>query len=73
MNAIRDRLAAFWRRGWPVRAALVVGGGRGDEGDVHAPGAIDAVLIDLVEHDLLGEAEGVDAELLRNLMGGELG
>src|SRR5437868_3234173 len=49
-------------------AALIVVGRRGDHGDVHTPGAVDLVLVDLVEHDLLRETEGVVAaavELLR--------
>src|SRR3954468_9611812 len=36
-------------------------GRRGDHGDVHTPDAVDLVLVDLVEHDLLGETEGVVA------------
>src|SRR6185312_9635691 len=50
------------------RAALSVVGRRGDHGDVHTPGTVDLVLVDLVEHDLLRETEGVVAtavELLR--------
>src|SRR3954453_23878157 len=43
------------------RPALVVGGRRGHDRDVHAAAAVDAVLVDLVEHDLLGETEGVVA------------
>src|SRR5690606_9416205 len=43
------------------RPALVVGVGGGDHGDVHAPDRVDPVLVDLVEHRLLGEAEGVVA------------
>src|SRR3954453_11832502 len=43
------------------RAALSVVGRRGHHGDVHTPGAVDLVLVDLVEHDLLGETEGVVA------------
>src|SRR3954469_1068832 len=48
--------------------ALLVGRGRRHEGDVHAPRAVDPVRVDLVEHDLLVEAEGVvtvAVELLR--------
>src|ERR1700733_8170802 len=41
------------------RPALVVGRGRGDEGYVHPPLPVYLVRVDLVEHDLLGEAEGV--------------
>src|SRR4051812_18250606 len=50
------------------RATLVIVGRRGDHGDVHAPHAVDPVLVDLVEHRLLGQAERVVAlavELLR--------
>src|SRR6478609_1685342 len=50
------------------RATLVIVGRRGDHGDVHPPDPVDAVLVDLVEHRLLREAEGVVAvavELLR--------
>src|SRR3954468_7995751 len=43
------------------RPALVVVGRRGHDRDVHAAAAVDAVLVDLVEHDLLGETEGVVA------------
>src|SRR5436190_630274 len=39
---------------------LVVGCG-GHDGDVHASRTVDSVLVDLVEHHLLGEAEGVVA------------
>lgn len=34
---------------------------RGDNGDVHASGAVDLVDVQLVEHGLFGEAEGVVA------------
>src|SRR6478736_4726531 len=50
------------------RPTLVVVGGRGHDRDVHAARPVDPVLVDLVEHDLLGETEGVVAatvELLR--------
>src|SRR5262245_59097853 len=50
------------------RATLVVGGRSGDHGDVHAADAADPVLVDLVEHRLLGQTERVVAatiELLR--------
>src|SRR3954453_17252444 len=50
------------------RAALSVVGRRGHHGDVHTPDPVDLVLVDLVEHDLLRETEGVVAtavELLR--------
>src|SRR3954451_6573530 len=43
------------------RPALVVVGRRGHDRDVHAAAAVDPVLVDLVEHDLLGETEGVVA------------
>src|SRR4051812_14419950 len=42
-------------------AALVVGLGGRDHRDVHAAHAVDAVLVDLVEHRLLGQAERVVA------------
>src|SRR4051812_6057805 len=41
--------------------AFLVGGRRRDDGDVHAARAVDGVRVDLVEHRLLGEAEGVVA------------
>src|SRR6476661_3985225 len=43
------------------RPTLVVVGGGGHDGDVHAARPVDPVLVDLVEHDLLGETEGVVA------------
>src|SRR6478609_6604308 len=43
------------------RPTLVVVGGRGHDRDVHAARPVDPVLVDLVEHDLLGETEGVVA------------
>src|SRR6476619_7169734 len=43
------------------RATLVIVGRRGDHGDVHAPHAVDLVLVDLVEHRLLGQTERVVA------------
>src|SRR5665213_850943 len=43
------------------RAPLVVGVRRRDHRDVHATEAIDPVLVDLVEHDLLSETERVVA------------
>src|SRR5688500_7510822 len=43
------------------RASLVVVLRRGDDRDVHATRAVDLVLVDLVEHGLLGEAERVVA------------
>src|SRR6476620_7688434 len=49
-------------------AALVVVGGGGHHGDVHATHAVDLVLVDLVEHRLLVQTERVVAtavELLR--------
>src|SRR5207249_8115180 len=51
-------------------AALIVVGRRGDHGDVHTPGAVDLVLVDLVEHDLLRETEGVVATAVE-LLGGQ--
>src|SRR5699024_11185219 len=50
------------------RTALVVVGGGRDHGDAHPANAIDLVLVDLVEHRLFGQTEGVVAvsvELLR--------
>src|SRR5262245_17297685 len=41
------------------RATLVVGGRRRDHGDVHAQDPVDPVLVDLVEHRLLGQTERV--------------
>src|SRR3954467_2074319 len=52
------------------RAALSVVGRRGHHGDVHTPGAVDLVLVDLVEHDLLRETEGVVATAVE-LLGGQ--
>src|SRR5690606_18712296 len=49
-------------------APLLVGGRGRDDRDVHPALAVDLVRVDLVEHDLLGQAEGVVAlpvELLR--------
>ena len=43
------------------RPALDVVGGRGHERDVHAADAVDLVLVDLQEHDLLVQPEGVVA------------
>src|SRR5215218_3519279 len=51
------------------RAALVVGLRRGDHGDVHAADAVDLVLVDLVEHGLLRETEGVVAGAVELLLG----
>src|SRR6476659_1859408 len=42
-------------------AALVVGGARGDDGDVHPADGVDLVVIDLGEDQLLGDAERVVA------------
>ena len=42
-------------------AALVVGGARGDDGDVHPTDGVDLVVVDLREDQLLGDAEGVVA------------
>src|SRR5436190_19627730 len=64
MSALREREAELLQQ----RATLLVSGRSGDDGDVHAAAAVDLVLVDLVEHDLLGETEGVVAlavELLR--------
>src|SRR5689334_5747530 len=52
------------------RTALSVVGRRGHHGDVHTPGAVDLVLVDLVEHDLLRETEGVVATAVE-LLGGQ--
>src|SRR5690349_20204448 len=52
------------------RTALSVVGRRGDHGDVHAPGTVELVLVDLVEHDLLRETEGVVATAVE-LLGGQ--
>ncbi len=43
------------------RPPLVVVCGGGDDGDVHATRAVDLVLVDLVEHGLFVETEGVVA------------
>src|SRR5581483_7028981 len=43
------------------RAPLVVGPGGGDHADLHAAQAVDLVVVDLREHQLLAEAEGVVA------------
>src|SRR5215467_15952299 len=43
------------------RAALLIGGGGGYHGHVHAALAVHLVGVDLVEHQLLGQAEGVVA------------
>src|SRR3954469_23612244 len=50
--------------------AFSVVGRRGHHGDVHAPGTVDLVLVDLVEHDLLRETEGVVATAVE-LLGGQ--
>src|SRR4051794_1350504 len=42
-------------------AGFVVGAGAGADGDVHAPHGVDAVVIDLREDQLLGDAERVVA------------
>src|SRR5690349_20556861 len=47
---------------------VVVRGGR-DHRDVHASRAVDLVLVDLVEHHLLGQAEGVVAAAVELLAG----
>src|SRR5271166_1872554 len=41
------------------RSPFVIGRGRGDDGDVHAPRPIDRVHVDLVENRLLGQPERV--------------
>ena len=40
-------------------AAFLVSLGRGNHGDVHTAYAVDLVLLNLVEHGLLGQTEGV--------------
>ena len=45
---------------YPDTERVIVRGGR-DDRDVHAADAVDLVLVDLVEHRLLGEAERVVA------------
>src|SRR4051812_33520829 len=47
--------------GTQQRTALVVGLGGRDHGDVEAADPVDAVLVDLVEHALLGDTERVVA------------
>src|SRR6218665_3061722 len=42
-------------------ATLIVGPGGGHHGDVHTPDSVDSVLVNLVEHRLLGETESVVA------------
>src|ERR1044072_4307737 len=51
------------------RSALVIVGRRGHDGDVHASRPVDLVLVDLVEHDLLGETEGVVATTVELAVG----
>src|SRR5699024_12367425 len=51
------------------RTSLVVGLRGGHDSDVHVSHVIDAVLIDLVEHDLFGEPEGVVAVAVEVLPG----
>src|SRR4051812_24531111 len=55
MSVLLEREA----EGLQQRPTLVVVGRGGHDRDVHAAAAVDPVLVDLVEHDLLGEAEGV--------------
>src|SRR5215212_8573210 len=57
MSVLLEREAELLQQ----RATLLVVGRRRDDRDVHAAGTIDPVLVNLVEHDLLGEAEGVVA------------
>src|ERR1700716_3555014 len=42
-------------------SSLGIGTGGGDDGDVHAPGGVDLVVVDLGEDELLGDAERVVA------------
>src|SRR5580693_5403980 len=51
------------------RATLVVILGRGHDGDVEAANPVDLVLVDLVEHGLLVEAERVVAVAVELLVG----
>src|SRR5919202_1118783 len=46
---------------------LVVGLGRGADDDVHAPRLVDVVEVDLREHDLLADPEGVVASTVEAL------
>ena len=46
---------------------LGVGACGGDDGDVHAPGGVDLVVVDLGEDELLGDAEGVVAAAVETL------
>src|ERR1700710_1755744 len=50
------------------RASLVVIPGRGHDGDVEATNPVDLVLVDLVEHGLLREAERVVAVAIELLV-----
>src|SRR5215218_5693734 len=64
MSVLLEREAELLQQ----RATLLVVGGGGDDRDVHTARAVDPVLVDLVEHDLLRETEGVVAatvELVR--------
>src|SRR5699024_5290572 len=47
----------------------IVGHSGGDDGDVHAARTVDLVDVDLVEHGLLGEAEGVVTVAVELLVG----
>src|SRR5215212_5049723 len=49
------------------RSSFVVGRRRGDDGDVHTAGPVDRVHVDLVEHRLLGQPEGVVASAVELL------
>ena len=41
------------------RTALIIGGGRGNDGDIHTANSVDRILVDLVEHGLFRQTEGV--------------
>ena len=43
--------------------------GGGDDGDVHATGGVDGVVVDLGEDQLLGHAEGVVAVAVEATVG----
>ena len=47
--------------GTQQRSSFVVDRRRGDDGDVHATDPVDLVHVDLMEHRLLGQSEGVVA------------
>src|SRR5438309_9427264 len=48
---------------------LGIGTGGGDDGDVHAPGGVDLVVVDLGEDELLGDAERVVAPAVERVGG----